>query len=151
MKVTFKRAKRRSPTDIVRAVKNAAEKTADMVKKDYEGVVDNWETPVVFGVSQLSDADFGFNIYARGPNADIFMYVDKGTEKRYAVMRKSFAPRTTPGSLVSGGGGDRRPAYFDYDPASAAARAIEARGFGETIVNLRRSDFVAAIRAALKA
>lgn len=151
MKVTHKRAKRSSPLEIASNLRRLAQQTADLVQDDYEGVTDNWNTPVTFSVEDQSNgSDLVFNVYARGPNADIFMYVDQGTEKRYAVMRSDFVPRTSPGSLRSGGGGNRRPAYFDYDEANAQARGIVAREFGHTIIENRLASFVAGVRSVLQ-
>lgn len=152
MKVTYKRGKRREPTEIASALRRFVQQTADLVQEDYEGVVDNWETPVEFSAEDLSTGDdLRFNVYARGENSDIFKFVDYGTDVRYAVMRPSFIPRTQPGSLRSAGGGNRKPAYFDYDPGAAAARAIRAREFGRTIVENRIDSFVDGVREILKA
>lgn len=152
MKVTYKRAGGKRPRQIVAAVAAAARAAAALVQTDYEGVVENWNTPVDFGVEDRSaGSSIKLNIYARGENTDIFIYVDQGTKTRYAVMRPTFNPRTTPGSLRSqASGGDRRVSYFDYDPIMAARRAIEAREFGRIIVENRRREFVDGIRKALR-
>jgi hypothetical protein len=152
MKVTYKQGKRRNPDEIVTSLRRVAQQTADLVREDYEKVVDNWNTKVDFSVENNSDQDLRFNIYASGVNADIFMYVDRGTDRRYAVMHRSFVSRTRPGSLYSNAsGGNRAVAYFDYEPARAAARGIVAREFGKSIVQNRLDTFLENVKAAMKA
>lgn len=120
---------------------------AEIIKKDFEGTTSNWIHQVEFFVTNVSEGDsLILNIYAAGDNADIYEYVDRGTEKRYAVMTPRFVQRTSPGSLRSGGGGDRRVAYFDFNKANAIQRAIQAREFSEEIVKLRRDDFIRLMR-----
>jgi hypothetical protein len=150
VKVTYKPARRARPTEVAQNLRRLVEQTADLVMADYEDVVGNWNTDVRFSVlDESSGGNLLLNVYARGDNADIFNYVDNGTERRYAVMHRDFIPRTSPGSLASGGGGRRSPAYFDYDEINARARGIQAREFGRTIVEERRYAFINGVRAVL--
>lgn len=124
---------------------------AERVEEDYRGVVDNWQTSVNFAQTELMEGeDLVINVYAAGDNADIFEYVDEGTDRRYAVMNPTFLPRTSPGSLISAGGGNRRVAYFDFNENNARARGIEARKFGEQIVDARESEFIHLLRRVIQ-
>ena len=148
MKVKFARGRR--PLDVVQDVREAAIEMSEVVKRDYGEVTDNWEHAVDFDSDEIEEGDdLVINVAATGANEDIFRYVDEGTEKRYAVMNTTFSSRTSPGSLISGGGGNRRVAYFDYTELAAGRRFIEAREFGKEIVHIRENEYLSLMRRTL--
>lgn len=139
--VPIKSGKRPSGADYARAIQKAAEKTANLTKRDLEATVRTWKHKPVFDVTVEQHGDT-YSITA-STDDEIYGYVDSGTRphiirprrSRYLRFRVGGAPKTRTGIIGSQSGSpgtDWRSPFFVLHPGG------KARNFTKTIAKRRQ-------------
>lgn len=101
---------------------NALRKEATAIKKEYQKVVNTWDdAPKFDSAISLTGGNASALVGPTGSQKQVnkFLWLDKGTRIRWALMSKDWRSKTRPGGLSSGPGGGR--------VVVAGRRAMQAR------------------------
>lgn len=132
---------------------NAIRRRATKVKNDYQKTTASWTgAKPSFVISRSVSAragELGLLVGVGGGSdegANKFLWLDEGTDVRFATMTRGFIAKTSPGMIGSraGRGG---VAYINPDKPMPG---IEARRFTETIEKLHRRAFKRDMERALR-
>jgi len=135
---------------------NALRSEAAAIKKEYRKTVQSWDDPPSFDDAiSLAKGDAVALVGPTGSQQQVnkFLWLDKGTRIRWALMSRNWRSKTRPGQLNSGPGsgrviiaGRRAMQSRNIQPRPG----IEARNWTDIIAQRRRRPFQRAMVKAIQ-
>jgi DNA-binding transcriptional ArsR family regulator len=143
---------RKLKVDAIRLeILNELGKQNTLTKQEYEKCTSTWTHKPKFVVEQHLRTDYAAGLVTT--DDEVFWYVDKGTEIRWALMSSDWKSKTRRGYIGSSGGsgrvvvaGKRYMIRHHIDPRPG----IKARDFSGMIYRKRVGQFGTAMRQAVK-
>lgn len=130
-----KQGKKFHPDAFERQFKRGVQETGRRILRDFQRVIENFET-----VTVIFDTEFYQDNYVTfvkiSTDNEIFYFLDRGTDVRYAQMDDEFSPQTERGFI---GSHEKQGGLLYVDPEQPHP-GIEAREYEETIA-LHNADF----------
>jgi hypothetical protein len=144
-RVTFKQGKGIDAESLANQVRALTRRYATRVQELYvNDATGSWnEAPDFPDTELMENGNLVINVGPDGEERVVkkFRYVDEGTSVRYAKMTRDFVAKSAPGRLRSGAG---RGGFEELD--GVFRPGIQARGFGDQIVDELRDQFLTDMR-----
>ena len=122
------------------------------IKKDFEATTATWKDhhPVFTIERKFAGGNIKLSITTKD---EVWGYLNRGTERRWALMSHDFSPKTAPRQLTSYPGSGkvlyRGPAEMRAAGIGYAMPGIEAREWTKTVMDLYRDALIRDLRNAV--
>lgn len=123
------------------------------MKKDFEATTATWKDhhPVFTIARKFAGGNITLSVTTRD---EVWGYLNRGTNRRWAVMSHDFLPKTAPRQLTSYAGAGRvlyrGPAEMKAAGIGFAMRGIEPREWNKTVIDLYTDSLIRDLRAAVR-
>ncbi len=131
-------------------LKSELRNQGQIAKREFEKVVSTWSPRATFRVDWHERPNQA--IVQVITNDKRFLWLDKGTRIRWAVMSRDFSPKTTYRTIGARSGGGRvviRGRQAMQQRNIKPRRGIKAREFSKEILKRRKPSFYKAMREAI--